>query len=200
MTPDHQRGVDRGDLAVIDVQEAGAADRPSGGVHDHPEDMVEQQREHTAVHRTVAADVEPGEVATHLHTVGIEPAHRPRRQQQAAHPRQLRRSARRSLALGSLKRRQLRGQSFGVPGGVVPDVIAGVRGHRQILQPPHGCDESTETRPRAGCAVFREAAVMVVIGIELFWALRGIRHGRAARTSRRTMVWSRPGPTPMHEI
>jgi hypothetical protein len=108
MPLDHQRGVDRGDLAVIDVQEAGPADRPAGGVHHHPEDMVEQQRKHAAVHRPVAADVEPAEMAAHLHAVGVESAHRPRRQQQAAHSRQLRRTAGRTLAFGSVKRREQR--------------------------------------------------------------------------------------------
>src|SRR5205807_4242962 len=105
VSPDHQRGVDRSDLAVIDMQKAGPADRPTGSMHHHPEDMIEQQRNHAAVYSTIAADMEPAEVASHLDNVGVESAHRPWRQQQTAHSRQLRRSAGRTLPFRGLKRR-----------------------------------------------------------------------------------------------
>jgi hypothetical protein len=109
--------------------------------------------------------VEPGEVAAHLDAVRVVPAHRPRRQQQAAHPRQLRRSPRRGLAFGRREWGELRGESLGVLGGVIPEVVAGIGRHREVLHPPHRRDEPAETRARAGGAVFRETAVMVVIGI-----------------------------------
>ena len=55
-----QRRVDRRHLPVVDVQEAGPADRPSRGVDHHAEHRVEQQRQHAAVHRIVATDRDTG--------------------------------------------------------------------------------------------------------------------------------------------
>src|SRR6202453_4189419 len=74
----------------------------------------------------------------------------------------------------------------------VPDVAIGVGGHGEVLQAPHCGNEPAESRAGGGRAVFRKTAVMLVVGVEVLWILAwaggSIRHGRACRTSRRTMV------------
>ena len=66
----HQWLVDRGDLAVVDVQVGGAAVGTARGGHDHAEMPVVEQRDHAAVHGVVAADVEAAEVPAHGDAVG----------------------------------------------------------------------------------------------------------------------------------
>src|ERR1700759_4202605 len=56
-----QRLVDRGDLAVVDVQERGPGRPDVRGGDGHPEQPVVEQRNHAAVHGAVAADVRLGE-------------------------------------------------------------------------------------------------------------------------------------------
>ena len=97
--------------------------------------------------------------------------------------------------LGGLVRRQQLHELLGQLGGLVPGAGIGVGRHRQILDPPHGGQEPAETRTGLGRFESGEAAVPVVVGVDAAWILA---HARP-RISCRTMVCSRPGPTPMHE-
>ena len=98
-------------------------------------------------------------------------------------------AGRRLAFLLGLKRAQQLDQRLDAVGRVVPHLVVGVGGHGEVLQPAHRRHESAETRAGAGRAVFGKAAVVFVFGVEFFGILgAGIRHGRAARTSRRTMV------------
>ena len=54
-----QRGVDGRDLAVVDVQEGGAADRPARGVDHHAEHRIEQQRHHGEVRQPETHRIHP---------------------------------------------------------------------------------------------------------------------------------------------
>ena len=191
------------DVAVVDVQEGGAADRAAGGVDDHAEHRVEHQRQHTAVHGVVAADVEPAELHAATRRRRRRTSSRGRapsagcRAGQAGHPvgraRHLRPPRTGPAAPTSSSTRSAAASQVSRSGSA--DTAKSCT--RRIA-----VEEPAESRARVGGLELREAAVPVVVGVDVrvSAALAHARHHRAAaRTSRRTMVWSRPGPTPMHE-
>ena len=93
--PRQQRLVGGGDLSVVHVQVGGSAVGPARGGDHHAEMPVVEQRDHAAVHRAVAADVEAGEVPAHRDLVRsdsrdsssrhdhVDPLHRPSEQVEA---------------------------------------------------------------------------------------------------------------------
>jgi hypothetical protein len=172
------------------VQERRSADRSIGSVRNHAEHVVEQQWQHSPVHRHVAPDMEPAEIAGHFDTVGTVAGQGPWRHQQAAHPGQIRRPTGRRQALTGLERLQQLDQRGGVFGGLVPHRVTGICRHGQVLHAAHGGNELAETRTGICRPVLREAAVMFVFGVECFGIRTGVwvGHARAARRSRRTMV------------
>ena len=115
-----QRLVDRGDLAVVDVQEGGPGGPDVRGGHRHPEQPVVQQRNHAAVHRPVTAHMSLGEVPGHRDTVAPGVGQRPRRHQRMAQSGNAQHPAGHDLRLRNLVAVQERARAFQVRGRVSP--------------------------------------------------------------------------------
>ena len=197
--PHGERHVDGSDVAVVDVQERGAADRPADGVDDHPEHRVEHHRHHPAVHGVVAADVEPAELHVNSTPSGLELRDRDRApsagcpRREAGHP--VRPAPTPSGASNGAQAAPLVLR----PGRRRPPRCRG-RGRPTPRSPaPGGSPRGTGRSPGRDRPP-RTAGSRRAVSYSGSSSACGSAHRyRGASTSRRTMVWSRPGPTPMHE-
>ena len=159
---------------------------------DHPEHRVEQQWQHSAVDCGIAADVVPTELHLQLDTVGIEAAQPKRRHEQTSAAGQIGHPGRGADPFTRLMGRQQSVEFFDPVGDGLPGTRVCVDRHREVLRAAHSGDEAAESRSRVGWGEPREAASWLRLRI-----LGGLGHGPS--TSRRTMVCSLPGPTPIHE-
>ena len=139
------------------------------------------------MHGVIAAHVVAAELDADLDDFGVEVADLPRRHQHAAGTRETRDPPSRCQPAGLLVRGEVGDQFVDPIGGGIP--VRCVGGNREVLGAPHQRDEPPESR---GFVEHLEPGKPAA-------KIPRVGHAGGLRTSRRTMVWSRPGPTPMQE-
>ena len=112
----------------------------------HPEDVVEQQGQDTAVSGAVTAQVVAAEDAGTADSFGVELLDHPREHEEAAASGQLDVRACGRLAFRDLVRSQPIGKLFGLRSDVCEYVVGNIGRDGKVLQPAHRFDEAAEVR------------------------------------------------------